>query len=221
MRITVLYDNETLKKGLIPSHGFSSLIEDENLSILFDTGWNGPILLKNIEKLQKDLSKVKYIFLSHQHWDHIGGLPDVLHKIHNKVKFIIPSSFTPGFKKSLSDYGELIEVGERPYEFIPEYLSTGEMDTSLGIKEHALLINGKKRILVVGCAHPDVYNILQRSGKVDMLIGGFHDFERIELLGNMVKEKIFPCHCTKKKNEILTFYKNKSQKCGIGLEVGV
>lgn len=221
MKISVVYDNETIKSNLFIGHGFSALLEDKNFSLIFDTGWNGPILLKNLDSMKKDINKIKYVFLSHQHWDHIGGVPDLLDRIGHKVIFVIPYSFTSGLKKELSKYGSLIEVGKEPYEFADRYFSTGEMSSSIGIKEHALFIDSKKRILLVGCAHPDVYKILQKTGKVDILIGGFHDFSRIELLEDMVNEIIFPCHCTKKKKEILNFYKNKSKRCGTGLEVEI
>jgi len=50
------------------------LIETENENILFDTGAKGKILLNNIEKLDVDIEKISKIVISHEHWDHYGGL---------------------------------------------------------------------------------------------------------------------------------------------------
>lgn len=220
MKIIVLYDNEALHPSTYPAHGFSALVELEEFHILFDTGWNGVILLRNIEKLNITLDKVKYIFLSHQHWDHIGGIPEVLEKVRNRVSFVIPASFTRGFKSELAKHGELIEISDHITEFYPGVFSTGEMQSDIGIKEHALFIE-KGRVLIVGCSHPDVYNMVKRFGSVNTLIGGFHGFSELKKLEGVVRERIYPCHCTVKKKEILNLYPEKARKCGIGLEVAL
>ncbi len=221
MRILVLYDNESLLPGTTPAHGFSAYIEGDEFDVLFDTGWSGPILLSNAKKLGVDFERLKYIFLSHQHWDHIGGLPDVFDIIKQKVTLVVPSSFTGGFKRELSRYAKLIEVKDAPFEFHRGFLSSGEMSSDIGIKEHALFLDSKRKVLIVGCSHPDVYRMLSRVGDVDILIGGFHGFERIELLGKVVKETIFPCHCSVRKDDILKLYPEKATKCGVGLEVQI
>ncbi len=220
MKITVIYDNESILPGTCPAHGFSALIQLEEFDIIFDTGWNGVWLLRNLEKLNLSLDRVKYIFLSHQHWDHIGGIPEVLEKIGRDVNLVIPKSFTSGFKKELARYANLIEISSSTTEFYQGILSTGEMESSIGIKEHALYIE-KYKVLVVGCSHPDVYKMVKRFGTVNVLIGGFHDFKNVEKLGAIVKSKIYPCHCTEKKKEILMQYPEKANKCGVGLEVAL
>ncbi len=63
-------------------HGFSVLltgrIGDESRTVLFDVGPYGEIWLANAERLGIDLSSIEAIFLSHWHWDHSGGFPDVV-----------------------------------------------------------------------------------------------------------------------------------------------
>jgi len=58
-------------------HGFSAFIETNEENYLFDTG-SGHSVVKNSLELNKDLRTVKKIFLSHGHFDHTGGLPEVL-----------------------------------------------------------------------------------------------------------------------------------------------
>ena len=83
IRITILCDN--LVGHLVGSgeHGFSAFIETDRGTYLFDTG-GGPSVVKNSLSLGKDLRTVQKIFLSHGHYDHTGGLPEVL-KIKGRV----------------------------------------------------------------------------------------------------------------------------------------
>ena len=72
MKITIVYDNNA-QEGLKCGWGFSCLIETGTNNILFDTGWDGHLLLENMEKLGIDPQIIDTLVLSHQHWDHIGG----------------------------------------------------------------------------------------------------------------------------------------------------
>jgi 7,8-dihydropterin-6-yl-methyl-4-(beta-D-ribofuranosyl)aminobenzene 5'-phosphate synthase len=54
--------------------GFATLIEADGHSVLFDTGARPDTVLKNAEELGIDLSTVETVVLSHNHWDHTGGL---------------------------------------------------------------------------------------------------------------------------------------------------
>jgi len=83
-RITILCEN--LVGRLIGSgeHGFSAFIEMDQKNYLFDTG-SGHSIVGNSLVLNKDLRCINKIFLSHGHYDHTGGLPEVL-KIKGKVE---------------------------------------------------------------------------------------------------------------------------------------
>lgn len=54
--------------------GFSALIEADDHRILLDTGAHPDTVLQNAHDLKIDLSDVKEVILTHNHWDHIGGL---------------------------------------------------------------------------------------------------------------------------------------------------
>ena len=71
--ITVLATNIANFKG-IGEWSFSALLESENESIIFDTGFDENTVLHNADLLGKDLSKVEKVILSHFHGDHTGGL---------------------------------------------------------------------------------------------------------------------------------------------------
>ncbi len=78
VKITVLCENTaTARMGITGEHGFSALIEKDGEKLLMDTG-QGLSLLNNARALQVDLTKVNRLVLSHGHFDHTGGLPQVL-----------------------------------------------------------------------------------------------------------------------------------------------
>jgi 7,8-dihydropterin-6-yl-methyl-4-(beta-D-ribofuranosyl)aminobenzene 5'-phosphate synthase len=82
-RITIICENLVGRLVGLGEHGFSALIETEKGNYLFDTG-KGPSIIPNSLTMNKDLKSVKKIFLSHGHYDHTGGLPEVL-KLKGKV----------------------------------------------------------------------------------------------------------------------------------------
>jgi 7,8-dihydropterin-6-yl-methyl-4-(beta-D-ribofuranosyl)aminobenzene 5'-phosphate synthase len=76
-RITILCENLIGKRVGLGEHGFSAFVETDRGNYLFDTG-GGHSIVANSLALDKDLRTVRKIFLSHGHYDHTGGLPEVL-----------------------------------------------------------------------------------------------------------------------------------------------
>ena len=73
MKWTVLSDNRTQNPSLQTEHGLSILLETEKHRILLDTGASD-VFIRNAEKIGVDLSTMDYVFISHGHSDHSGGL---------------------------------------------------------------------------------------------------------------------------------------------------
>ncbi len=76
-RITILCENSVGRRVGSGEHGFSAFIETNQGNYLFDTG-SGHSIVSNSLELSKDLRTINKIFLSHGHYDHTGGLPEVL-----------------------------------------------------------------------------------------------------------------------------------------------
>ncbi len=208
MKITIVYDNEVLKEGLKADWGFSCLVEVEGgPRILFDTGASGSILLHNLEKLNIDPATIQEIFISHAHWDHTGGLVDLLQR--NKgIKVYVPGSFAEPVGAR-----EVVSIKE-PLQIHENIFSTGELK---GI-EQSLVVKAKEGLVLInGCSHPGLRAILHaasRFGKVSALIGGLHGFTELDLLEDL--KLICPCHCTRLKSEIKRSYPKKCLDCGAG-----
>ena len=77
IKITILCENLVGRLVGSGEHGFSAFIETDGGNYLFDTG-NGHSVVPNSLVLNKDLKSINKIFLSHGHYDHTGGLPEVL-----------------------------------------------------------------------------------------------------------------------------------------------
>jgi 7,8-dihydropterin-6-yl-methyl-4-(beta-D-ribofuranosyl)aminobenzene 5'-phosphate synthase len=185
MKITIVYDNEA-DTGLKSGWGFSCLIETEK-RILFDTGDSGEKLIYNLKRLNIQPESITAVVISHNHWDHTGGLNDFL-KANSKAEVFHPKTYS------------------KCTQIYPDIYSTGVLGTL--IKEQSLVINTRKgNIIVTGCAHPGLKKIIERSqeiGKIYGVVGGFHGFSQLEKLQKI--ELIAPCHCTQYKQEIKETY---------------
>lgn len=78
MQLTFLVDNTALiDRYLLAEPGLCLLIEDDETTLLFDTGYSD-IFLKNAANLGKDLTDLDYLVLSHSHLDHTWGIEPLI-----------------------------------------------------------------------------------------------------------------------------------------------
>lgn len=93
-RITILCENTVgTSLSALGEHGFAAFIETKTGNYLFDTG-QGHSILHNAKCLDKDLTTIKGIFLSHGHYDHTGGMLKVLKSTHPLIIRSHPSVFS-------------------------------------------------------------------------------------------------------------------------------
>lgn len=177
IKFTILYDNYDAQVGLEPDWGFSCLIEGTEKTILFDTGTNGDLLLRNAKALNADLNSVELVVISHDHGDHTGGLVSFL-KIKSDLPVYLLTSFRDALFKEVEKTGAKTVGVKEPIQICTNVHTTGEMGVQ--IKEQALILDTSQGIVVItGCAHPGIVGIVKRAKElmnkdIDLVFGGFH-----------------------------------------------
>jgi 7,8-dihydropterin-6-yl-methyl-4-(beta-D-ribofuranosyl)aminobenzene 5'-phosphate synthase len=164
------------------------------------------LLLSNMAKLGFDPGQVDVVVLSHIHGDHTGGLN---HLLATGVQPLVytPCAFPGNFKAQVRLMTELVEV-DQAMEILNGFYTTGEMGS--GLIEQALVLKTDKGLVVVtGCAHPGVAEMVRRAKEVGgddiyLVLGGFHLGQAnkaevgqiIAAFRQMGVQKAAPCHCT-------------------------
>jgi 7,8-dihydropterin-6-yl-methyl-4-(beta-D-ribofuranosyl)aminobenzene 5'-phosphate synthase len=147
--ITTLTENTSGSPDIIAEWGQSLFIDADGEKILFDTGPSG-LVLKNAGKLGIDLGSVKKIVLSHGHYDHTGGLKEVLIKMrelggHDEVEIVgHPDIFGPKYsyikgiveryigipfpRQELEALGAMFNLSKQPVKIYENIMTTGEVE---------------------------------------------------------------------------------------------
>jgi len=177
MKLITLYDNQAREK-FKAGWGFSCLLKLEEQTILFDTGADVETLAYNARLLEIDKDKISHCFISHDHYDHTGGIG----WLSPKTKVVFPDQYK----------GEISQIDAMVFD--------------LPIKEQTVIVKPNK-VMLVGCSHPGIVRmanaVYEKYGKLKLIIGGFHLLGKSEReVSEMAKvllektELIAPCHCT-------------------------
>jgi 7,8-dihydropterin-6-yl-methyl-4-(beta-D-ribofuranosyl)aminobenzene 5'-phosphate synthase len=92
MKLTILSEDTVYRHGLLGEHGLSILLELEGEKWLFDAGQLGAVT-HNADQMGIDLRLLSGIVLSHGHYDHTGGLLEVLKRSGPKAIYCHPGIF--------------------------------------------------------------------------------------------------------------------------------
>jgi 7,8-dihydropterin-6-yl-methyl-4-(beta-D-ribofuranosyl)aminobenzene 5'-phosphate synthase len=205
--ITLVYDNNPYDERLETAWGFSCLVEGLEETILFDTGGDGAMLLRNMQAAGADPLDVDVVVVSHVHGDHVGGLSGFLEENHG-VSVYLPQSFPREIKDDVGGAGARVEEVGESLVICQHALVTGELGTR--IKEQALVLETSRGLVVItGCAHPGITDIVRRARElvgqdIYLVLGGFHLGGAspttidgiIEEFRELGVQKVAPCHCT-------------------------
>lgn len=242
MRIVTLIENTPGDPRCACEHGLSLYLETHDHRLLMDTGSTGAFA-DNAEALGIDLTRVDTVVLSHGHYDHAGGLlrfaalnpgaPIYLQAgadgdfYHGDRYIGIDKAITalPQVRPVRGDLridGELfLFAGVTGRRFWPQ------SNLSLRVRrdgqtlqddfshEQCLVVSQDgHRVLVSGCAHNGILNILDRyrdlfGGDPDVVISGFHmmkkqpyDCEELDVIDETARELarhntvFYTGHCT-------------------------
>jgi len=176
--VTIVCDNYKTRDDLDVCWGFSCLISLDGKNILFDTGSDGIVLSKNMARLGIDPASIDLLIISHQHWDHTGGIYYILDANRN-LQISVPKSFSMHFKSDMKRYGAKLIESEGVCEIFPGLFTTGELDGP--VKEQAALLKTDAgTVVITGCAHPGIVRIVEIAQKIlpendlALVMGGFH-----------------------------------------------
>lgn len=208
MKISIIFENSG-EKNLISGWGLSALVEKDNETILFDTGLCGSDILTNLEVMGFNITELSKVVISHFHWDHTGGIFQLL-KVNPGMTFFLGKSFGEIFAEEIEKRGGIVNKGKEWRQLADEIYLTPELKKN--IPEQALVINNKDFVfLLLGCSHPGVENFVeityQRFKKPLCFAGGFHFFplteakikKKIKKINEFPIRRVFPMHCTGKK----------------------
>jgi 7,8-dihydropterin-6-yl-methyl-4-(beta-D-ribofuranosyl)aminobenzene 5'-phosphate synthase len=212
MNITILYDNESQVEGLQTDWGFSCLVSHGGVNLLFDTGANGAILLHNMRALGIKPESINAIFISHVHFDHIGGLSSFLNE-NGDVTVYAPASL-----RGIRSARKVVYV-DKSMKIGEDFYTTGLLDD---IEQSLAVRSENGLVVIVGCSHPGITSILkaaERFGTPAALIGGLHGFSEFEVLEPLLL--VCPTHCTQHIAEIQSRYPDKYIKGGVGTRVEI
>jgi 7,8-dihydropterin-6-yl-methyl-4-(beta-D-ribofuranosyl)aminobenzene 5'-phosphate synthase len=166
-RITVLAEN-TAAQGtdMLAEHGLAYWIEWRGQRVLFDTG-QGKVLASNAYGLGISLPEAERIVLSHGHYDHTGGLGEVLRRDCSAPIYVHPAAFSPkyarrkngdaqeigvplGVQEAIRRHAPAIVPTESPTEVLPGLTATGQVPRTTDFED-----TGGAFFLDAACSKPD------------------------------------------------------------------
>jgi 7,8-dihydropterin-6-yl-methyl-4-(beta-D-ribofuranosyl)aminobenzene 5'-phosphate synthase len=88
LKITTVHDNNLHQYNLKDDWAFSCVVEHPNGNVIFDTGAKPALLESNLKKLYINSQSIKYLIISHKHWDHTGGALWLLEQNPNIIVYL-------------------------------------------------------------------------------------------------------------------------------------
>lgn len=209
MIIKVIATGSTREDRAAGNWGLSLLLGDD---LLFDTYGVPAILKRRMHEEGLDVSGIRDIVISHDHWDHTCGLWGML--LQNRaVRVHVCPHAAETLVGNIKAFGGSVRICGGFQSIRDGVVTTGELPAVLNgntLYEQALVLTSAAGLVVVtGCAHPGIVTILERvrqwSGKkIHLALGGFHLLEAadseiqriIDRMKDLGVANVAPTHCT-------------------------
>ncbi len=142
IHLTVLCENSidrVIPFGLLGEHGFACHLRTPEGEFLFDSG-SGTTIMNNAKLLGIDFTKLQGIMFSHGHYDHTGGLKQVLETTKSIPIYAHPDMFSSHLSKhagvmrnlgvqwpkaELEDLGAKFNFSAAPYNVTDQLILSG------------------------------------------------------------------------------------------------
>lgn len=222
---TVVYNNIPSNEKLKTDWGFAAWIEIDDKVILFDTGTKSKILQYNFGELGLDPTRINAVVISHEHYDHTGGLKSILEKSKKGIKVYLPDNFEKEWSEEFK--GAKFIVNDKYKEVAKGvWITEVFVDHKRGIREQAIVLTtDDNAVVITGCAHPGIAEMCTSiktqfpNKKFELVTGGFHlrlqGDDKVNQISNKLQElgfqKVAPSHCTGG-NSISLFKENWGNK---------
>ncbi len=208
-KMIILIDNNPYD-GLVAIWGLSVLIKlPSGEYLLFDCGPSPTALLENCRKLGIEIKHVRYIVLSHEHGDHVGGIT-ALSSLSKFITVFVPNGFPLPLIRELKSMGFRVTIVNSTYIIMNGVAIVGPFRAGT-LSEQVLVLNvsGVGLVVVTGCAHPGIENIVTNISEtfnesIFLVVGGFHlvgaDVVRLSKVAHTFEKLnvkyIVPIHCS-------------------------
>lgn len=203
----VLVTNCAGRKGLLAEHGLSLFIRHKSGDILMDTG-AGPLFLDNASFMNLQVEKIDFALLSHEHYDHAGGIP-ALSRMFSMISMSCPLYHPDDFDRpqipaiAFKSVNESTSLKENIH-LVATAGTCKDGEDIKDIRELSLVIDDT---LFIGCCHSGFETVLKEAHKfsnIKMIVGGFHNYmqndheleKSAEFLKRSGVEKVIILHCS-------------------------
>ncbi len=152
LTVSFLVEDSVHRTGLFAEHGLSVFIKRGGNSVLFDTG-QSDLLFHNAKIMGIELGGVMKVALSHGHYDHTGGLLEVLRHAPEAAVCAHPALFgrkfyrekdgawrktgIPFSQKEVEESCCSLRLESSPQEIAPGIFLTGEIPREADLEEPA------------------------------------------------------------------------------------
>ena len=209
MTLRLIATGSTMAERRAERWGLSFLLGED---LLFDAFGKASVFLENMRAMRIDPARIRTVVLSHDDWDHVNGLWEILPGRRDMTVYICPR-FSDEVKARIRSSGAAVIEAAGPLEIQKDVWTTGELPGSApgrAIYEQSLVVRSGQGIAVItGCAHPGILSIARRAADMfneppSLLVGGFHLRDASETqvrtiahgLRSLGVRRVVPLHCT-------------------------
>lgn len=174
--IKVVYNDIVFDEDLEGKWGFACVIEGMEKTILFNTGGDGDLLLKNMKKMDVDPRSIDMVVLSSEDEDYTGGL-EQFHEKNKDAIIFAPASFSSKYREMVRKKKLRNVYVKGPMTLFNGAFTTGATDGE--VPEQALVLKtGGGPVLIAGCATTGIVDLVNRvlslaTRQPFLVMGGF------------------------------------------------
>jgi 7,8-dihydropterin-6-yl-methyl-4-(beta-D-ribofuranosyl)aminobenzene 5'-phosphate synthase len=188
----VVEDSTSLENPqLLAKHGLCIFVEvkiDElqEVAIMMDTGPSPEVISHNINILNLDVNKIDAIVLSHGHYDHVGGLQELLKRISKQIPVVAhPKIFNPkfsykpslryigaSFKQSNVETAAALLFASNPVTIAKGVMTTGEIERKVKFEKVDEFLTVEEGMFKQDIFQDDQALVVSLDGKGLVVISG-------------------------------------------------